>query len=99
MKKNTGRNVGAFTDLGEMGAIFLETGEKTCHGVVMGFSWFRGAQSPQNDSYDDLLLPMHRWFAQIVIEASGEHLWCASVVEQPRRRCPGGASVSQEEKL
>ena len=36
-----GRDVGRFTDLGEIGAKFNETGKKICHGDVMVMSWFR----------------------------------------------------------
>ena len=32
-------------------------------------------------SYDDLLLPMHRWFAQVLVFASGEHFQCRNFPE------------------
>ena len=39
--------------------------------------------------YDDLLLPMHRWFAQIAIGASDEHFGYASTVAgAPARPVP-----------
>ena len=73
-------HVGGFTDLG---AIFNETGK------IM-FPWcFHGLEHRNRCnivSYGDLLLPRHRWFAQIAIDASGEHTEDASAVKQSPRR-------------
>ena len=66
-------HVGRLTDLGDIGAIFNETGKKH----VMAMSWCFHDPEVRNrltiDNHDDLLLVGHRLVAQLPVFASGEH--------------------------
>ena len=71
--------MGGFTDLGNMGVIFVESGEKNV-GALLAPCWRRlGAWNCLRiDSYDDLLLPGHRLLAQLPVFASGEYFHCTN---------------------
>ena len=65
-------HVGGFTDLSEMGAIFHETRKKKCHGVSWCCHGLEARNRLRIDTYDDLLYPRHRLFAQLPVFASGD---------------------------